>query len=170
MRGQPFSARLALPLLGAAAFACSPAPSPHVQDPPAEALAAMDSVYARFARAYALGEPDSVVALYTDTPMYLPAGAQAVLVGRASLREQFGFLTDLRSRGATARITFESVDRGSSGDLGYDVGYYHLQVAEGERPPGPAARGKFVTVWRRGADGRWRIHVDGFSPAGPPSP
>jgi ketosteroid isomerase-like protein len=138
------------------------------EDDEARASAAMDSVYARFTRAYALGEPDSVVALYTDRPLYLPARADEVLVGRHALREQFGFLEDVRTSGRTSRIRFESVDRGASGDVGYDIGYYHLHVEEGDGSASPASRGKFVTVWRRGADGRWRIHADGFSPAGMP--
>lgn len=134
----------------------------------ARVSAAMDSVYARFTRAYAVGEPDSVLALYTDRPLYLPARADEVLQGREALRTQFGFLADARAAGRTLRIRFESVDRGASGGVGYDVGYYHLHAETADGALGPASRGKFVTVWLRGPDGRWRIHADGFSPAGGP--
>lgn len=132
--------------------------------PGADALGAMDAVYERFTRAYALAEPDSVVALYTDEALYLPAQGD-VRAGQEELRSEFGFLDRIREQGGTARIGFESLDRGASGDLAYDVGYYRLQ---GERADGtmmPVARGKFATVWKRADDGRWRIHVDSFSPA-----
>ncbi len=164
-------------LFGALALslsACaSEAPDDMAVDPEGEraaASAAMDAVYQRFTAAYAAGEPDSVVALYTDAPLYLPARAPDVLEGRAALRAQFGFLADLAAAGSTPRIEFESVDRGASGDVGFDVGYYLLRVESPDGELGPLSRGKFVTVWLRGADGRWRIHVDGFSPAGPPAP
>lgn len=143
----------------------------NAQEAPADEArvsAAMDSVYARFTQAYALGEPDSVLALYTDRPLYLPAGADEVLQGREALRTQFGFLADAREAGRTLRIRFESVDRGASAGVGYDIGYYLLHAETVDGSPGPASRGKFVTVWLRGPDGRWRIHADGFSPAGGP--
>ncbi|MEX0893901.1 MAG: DUF4440 domain-containing protein [Gemmatimonadota bacterium] len=131
--------------------------------------AAMDAVYARFSRAYRMGEPDSVVTLYTENPLYLPRQGP-VLAGRQVLRTQFVFLDRIREAGGTAHLSFESVGRGASGELGWDVGYYTLQVQQADGTRTPAARGKFTTVWRRGADGAWRIHVDGFSPAPPPAP
>jgi ketosteroid isomerase-like protein len=130
---------------------------------------AMNGVYERFARAYRLGLPDSVVVLYTDQPLYLP-GQGPVLEGREALRSQFAFLDQLRRNGATAHITFESVARGSSGQIAYDVGYYTIVVEQADGTRRPPNRGKFTTVWRRDAEGLWRIHVDGFSPAPPPDP
>lgn len=129
-----------------------------------EVFSALDSVFARFTRAYELGEPDSVVALYTDDPLYLPAQGD-VRRGVEELAGQFAFLQGIRERGERARISFESVDRGTSGDLAYDVGYYTLQVEGADGELSPPSRGKFATVWRRDDDGAWRIHVDSFSPA-----
>lgn len=126
--------------------------------------AAMDAAYERFTRAYHLAEPDSVVALYTDDALYLPAGGD-VRRGKETLRGEFAFLDSIRESGGKALIEFESVDRGASGDLAYDIGYYRLRVARGDGTTTDPSRGKFATVWKRGADGAWRIHVDSFSPA-----
>jgi uncharacterized protein (TIGR02246 family) len=136
------------------------------EDSEDDVFVAMEEVYERFTNAYRLGEPDSVVVLYTDDPLYLPPQGP-VLQGREALRGQFSFLEAVRSSGGVARISFESVERGASDDLAWDVGYYTLHV---ERPEGlsPRSRGKFTTLWRRDGAGRWRIHVDGFSPAPPP--
>lgn len=128
------------------------------------AFGAMDAVYERFARAYAAAEADSVVELYTDDPLYLPAAGD-VRRGRNALRREFGFLDAIGERGGAARIEFESLDRGVSGGLAYDVGYYRLRVEQADGTTTPASRGKFATIWKRGRDGRWRIHVDSFSPA-----
>lgn len=128
--------------------------------------AAMDAVYERFTRAYRLAEPDSVVALYTDDALYLPAGGD-IRRGKETLRGEFGFLDSIRDGGGEALIEFESVDRGASGDLAYDIGHYRLRVERGDGTTTDPSRGKFATVWKRGADGAWRIHVDSFSPAPP---
>ena len=41
----------------------------------------------------------------------------------------------------------------------------------GNAPRAPGApegavgsRGKFIVIWKRDAEGRWRMHADGFSP------
>lgn len=133
-------------------------------DPEERAFAAMDAVYERFARAYSLGEPDSVVVLYADNPLYLP-GRGPIIEGRESLRTQFGFLERAREQGSTPHISFESVGRGASGDLAWDVGYYTIEIETENGSRLPSNRGKFTTIWQRGTDGQWRILVDGFSPA-----
>lgn len=173
----PFRPRRARPHRGTAAaslaalalvplLACGPA-DPGADPGHEPIFAAMDSAYDRFVRAYRLGEPDSVVALYTDTPLYLP-GRGSVVEGREGLRSQFDFLERIRADSATAHISFSSVDRGASGDLAWDVGYYTLEVEHPDGSRSDPSRGKFATVWRRDAEGRWRIHIDAFSPAPPP--
>ncbi|MFW6080049.1 MAG: YybH family protein [Gemmatimonadota bacterium] len=168
--------RLAVPAIVALAAlaACSGAGEPASRDggsgaatDPAAVSAAMDSVYDRFTRAYRLGEPDSVVVLYADSPLYLP-GQGDILRGRAALRNAFGFLERTREAGGTAHIEFESVARNASGDLAFDIGYYTIRVEQSDGTLAPPNRGKFTTVWERDPDGRWRIRVDGFSPAPPP--
>ena len=136
------------------------------QGPEIEVSAAMDRVYERFTRAYRLAEPDSVLALYTDRPLYLP-GQGPVVVGREAVKSQFGFLDAIRQRSASALISFESVERGGSGDVAWDVGYYALSVREPDGTVSPENRGKFTTIWHRDDRGQWRIHVDSFSPAPP---
>lgn len=130
----------------------------------AGAIEAMDAAYERFVRAYEMAEPDSVVALYTREPLYLPSGGD-VRRGRGALRREFGFLDAIRDRGGRALLDFESLDRGVSGELAYDVGYYRLRVERADGTTTPASRGKFATIWKRDGHGRWRIHVDSFSPA-----
>lgn len=58
-------------------------------------------------------------------------------------------------------------DIGESGDLGFTVGDY---VVTGRGPTGAAVQrfGKYLTVWKLQADGRWRYQVDGGNPS--PSP
>jgi ketosteroid isomerase-like protein len=51
----------------------------------------------------------------------------------------------------------ERVAVSASGDLGYSSGPYRLTL---DAKPGAPLFGEFLTVWRRGVDGRWRVLVD----------
>ncbi len=51
------------------------------------------------------------------------------------------------------------VDVGGSGDTAYEIGKYSLTIqAEGQAAM--ADSGKYVVVWKRQADGTWKLHVD----------
>ncbi len=142
-------------------------PDAAASDPAPEDRAAIDSVYHRFSRAYDLLDADSVAGLYTEDALYLPAGGDLIR-GRRAIRADFSnFFDELREQDVALRISFSTVDRHLTGDLAYDVGYYTLESAPSGREGSPpvVSRGKFTTVWRKGVDGTWRIHVDAFSPA-----
>jgi ketosteroid isomerase-like protein len=141
-------------LILAAATLAACAPRPH---DPAQVAAALDSGYATFAEAYRTADPALVAGLYADSALYLTPG-DTIVRGRPSIEAIFaGFLVPYaRSDSGGPRIRFEVADRwiAASGDLAADVGYFVIN----ER-----ARGKFIVVWRRGVDGRWRMHADGYS-------
>jgi len=128
------------------------------------ASTAMDSVYAAFSAGYAALDPGAVADLYTPDARYLSPGGE-IRHGRDSIAASFAdFFERVRAQGQRLEIHFDSDDRGASGDLGYDIGYYRMERFAGDSLLG-SGRGKFVTVWHRGADGRWRIHADGYNEA-----
>lgn len=140
-----------LPLLLAAAGCTGRAAEPG-------AIAAqLDSAYAAFSEGYRTADPGLVAGLYGDSALYLVPG-DSIVRGRPTIEAIFaGFLVPYaRSDSGGPRIRFEVLDRqvAASGDLATDVGYFVINE-EG--------RGKFIVVWRRGADGRWRMHADGYS-------
>lgn len=140
--------------------------APERGEQPPEDRAAIDSVYHRFSRAYTLLEADSVADLYTEDALYLPATGD-VIRGRPAIRANFdNFFRSVGESGSRLRISFVTLDRRTGGDLAYDVGYYTLESGPAGMIP-TVSRGKFTTVWRKGLDGVWRIHVDAFSPAPP---
>lgn len=139
-----------------AVLAAGPGCAPRAPDP-ARTAAALDSAYATFTEAYRTADPALVAGLYGDSALYLTPG-DTIVRGRSSIEAIFaGFLVPYaRADSGGPRIRFEIADRriAASGDLATDVGYFVIN----ER-----ARGKFIVVWRWGADGRWRIHADGYS-------
>jgi len=124
----------------------------------------VDQPYERFSTAYATLDADRVAEMYTADALMLPPGSE-ILRGRAAIRKQYadGFESD-RERRHTRRITFELIDRVEAGDLRSDYGYYTIT---GKSPDGKEHRwrGKFSKVWRREADGVWRIKSDSYSAA-----
>jgi ketosteroid isomerase-like protein len=55
----------------------------------------------------------------------------------------------------------------ASGDIGYTIGTFELITEQ----DGTAmlTEGKYVTVWRKQADGSWKVRVDCFNANGPPT-
>jgi ketosteroid isomerase-like protein len=92
----------------------------------------------------------------------LPPGQNAVR-GIEGVRKQFVEYP----KGATLVWKPFAADVARSGDLGYTLGTYEAR--------GPDAEGKFVTrygkycsVWKKQADGRWKWVVDVGTPSPPP--
>ena len=127
----------------------------------AQVPAAWDSLYARFSEAYRKLDADMVSNLYTQDAIYLQPNS-AILKGRPEILKVFdAFFSSVRQRGDSLRITFDFVDRAVSGNLGYDIGHYSLTSFTAGQPR--TGRGKFTVIWKRGADGKWLIHSDGYS-------
>lgn len=153
--------RLLLPALVLAALAPRPA---RAQAPDSAAVAAeLDAVYARFTEGYRQADAALVAALYHEDALYLQPDTDIVR-GRAAIADLFArFLEPFRRRGgAGPPISFEIVERRIAAELAWDVGYYDIG--------GNGRDGKFVLLWRRGADGRWLIHADAYSGLHPRQP
>lgn len=115
---------------------------------------AIESANARFVEAYNRGDVASVAALYTDDAALLPPNAQ-VLRGRQAIE---GFWSAARQAGLRDPVLkTASVDH--SGELACEIGSYTLKI----QPEGGEAttdKGKYVVVWKRQADGSWKLAVD----------
>jgi uncharacterized protein (TIGR02246 family) len=144
---------LSLALAGCAVRSRSLQPSPEVR---AEIDHALEQVYVAFTEAYRKADPALVAQLYEDEALYLQPGRE-ILHGRSEIRAAFeAFLGRFPPGGPGPEIAFEIVDREIRGDLAVDVGYFRLG-------PEPAPDGKFIVIWKKGVDGRWRFHADGYS-------
>jgi len=102
------------------------------------------------------GELDRLVAAYAEDAVYMPPHHAAVH-GREAIRE---YLKGPIEHGVT-NLTYEVTYIKRSGGLAYDVGRYSMSIPQdgGARQD----RGKYLTVWKRQPDGRWKIVADSFS-------
>ena len=92
---------------------------------------------------------------YAEDAVELPDGAPAI-VGKASIAKGMGFLDDKNNR-----LTWSAVgaDIASSGDLGYTWGNYEFSSKDKDGNQ-HVERGKYTTVWKKQADGSWKVALD----------
>jgi hypothetical protein len=62
------------------------------------------------------------------------------------------------------------VEMAKSGDMGYLIGTYEMTMKDGSKD-----KGKYCEVWKKQADGKWKVSTDMFSsdlpaPGASPSP
>ena len=82
--------------------------------------------------------------------------------GRAEIR---AFMATLDGPGLSLSWAPDHADMAASGDLGWTTGTY---VARNVAPDGTASedRGRYVSIWRKDEDGRWKVIMDLGNPTG----
>jgi len=102
------------------------------------------------------GDADAIVAYWTDDARVYPPG-QPVVTGKAALREFVGSMAEIPG----FSVGWEPADAkvGPSGQMGYTWGTIEFSHndADGNLV---TESGRYVTVWRKEADGAWRCSMD----------
>lgn len=145
------------------------ATSPHALsaqevDQQAEAASLME-VDRAMAEAYSTSSSplDAVFAHWTDDAMVLAPDAPMAR-GKEASRAVFAELEAMPGYSLSWTPTTADV----SGDLGYTIGTYHMEVRNSEDRL-VAIDGKYMTVWKKQPDGTWKVAVDMFNANGPPA-
>ena len=140
---------LTLPLVALAACA-QEAPPPPPPDP--EVLMEADRAFSRD-----VGErgAEAWVSWFADDGAQIQPGAGEVR-GKEAIRQLMAGLDD-----PDFSLRWEPLraDIAASGDLGWTTGEY---VSEGKGPDGEPRRGqgRYVSIWRKQADGSWKVVMD----------
>jgi ketosteroid isomerase-like protein len=139
-------------------------PSPTVRDDQARLRAAVEASGARVAAAYNRGDLAGFIQPYAYDVWVFPPNDQPFQGPDAAL----AYFQRSYDRGfRNFQITTTGLDR--QGSMAYETGIY-----SGEFPtPGQAGamtrdNGKYVQVWKRNANGEWRIHFVMWSSNNPP--
>lgn len=90
---------------------------------------------------------------------WLPVGA-APVQGRTAIIEAM-------SEGPAYQLDWSPAAGEASGDMAYTWGTYTVRFTDPERGD-ITGYGKYLTVWKRQADGNWRWTVDMGNPSPPP--
>lgn len=122
----------------------------------AEVRAAIAAGNAEFARALVAGDAHAAAAVFTADGEVIPTARRGFIKGREEIAAYNA------SRLATRRyldLVLTTVDVEVSGDLAWETGTNSITVQQGEAAP-VTLTGRYLVVWKREQDGRWRIRVD----------
>ena len=116
---------------------------------------AIEAQNAKFAAAFNRGDGAGMAALYTENGRSMPPNSEP-LQGREAIRT----FTEAGAEMGLTDLTLSTVSLESSGNnTAYEIGTYTLKVPV----PGKASMtdsGKYMAVWKKQADGSWKIHSD----------
>jgi ketosteroid isomerase-like protein len=146
---------LSLSLAVAVAGCAAPAPAtvaPATPDLPA-LRASLEKAERDFAAQSAARGVEAWIEVFAEDGMILTPRAR-VIRGKAAIREVLGPAL------AESLITWHPivVDVAPSGDMGFTYGPYEWRSRA--KPGEIEAKGSFMTVWRRGPDGVWKVVAD----------
>jgi uncharacterized protein (TIGR02246 family) len=116
---------------------------------------AIEAANANQANGFKAGNIDGIVANYTPDAMVMMTG-QASMVGAAAIREG---LTGWLSQGPITDFVLTTGDVMLADDLAIETGTFTLT----QKPKDGAAmtdKGKYISVWKKQADGSWKIVRD----------
>ena len=119
-------------------------------------LSALREAAATYHAAASAKEADQVVALYDESAVMVPPNADLV-EGLAGVQDyRFGFI---ETPGVALEFEILRVEVSSSGDLGWTLSLGEITITRPDGPPGRDQVRDFH-VWKKQADGSWRVVVD----------
>lgn len=130
---------------------------------PDEELLKVDREWARAATTRDL---EQIASYWTDDAVIYTPG-EAPVAGKEAIRKYVG--ESLKVPGFAITWTPARAEVSKSGDLGYTIGANSITFP-GAQGGTTTVEGRYVTVWRKGPDGRWRCVIDTWNPAPATSP
>jgi uncharacterized protein (TIGR02246 family) len=120
---------------------------------------AIKDLEAQWSKAGAAKNLDDTVSYYADDASMLAPNAP-IATGKQAIRAVWAqFMGD---PGFTVSWESSMVEASRSGDFAYDIGTYQLTINDPQGKP-VADRGKYMVVWKKQADGKWKAVGDMFS-------
>ncbi|HET6347445.1 MAG TPA: DUF4440 domain-containing protein [Candidatus Krumholzibacteria bacterium] len=113
----------------------------------------------------AANNADSFASYFATAGTLLPPSEPAV-TGTGNIREWASRM--MSTPGFSVNWRVSAADVAKSGELGYTSGTYTLHM---QNPDGAAIddHGKYLTVWTRDKDGKWKVTFDTFNSDLPPA-
>jgi ketosteroid isomerase-like protein len=142
-------------LLAAGLTACQPNPGPGTANIEAESKSIQSEANAWFK---AIDEKDleKTLSFYAPDAQYLSAGRPAV--STADERRRL-WVEDFATPGFSSDESTTKIEVAGSGDLAYQRGTYVLGAQDSQGKP-IKSTGKFVVIWKKQSDGKWKALVD----------
>lgn len=111
---------------------------------------------AEWAKAAAAKNLDQVMTVFTDdASLFLPN--EPIAMGKPAIRVEWTKLTS--NPGYALSFSPSRVDVAKAGDMAYEFGVYNLMLTGPDGKP-INDRGKYVAVWKKQPDGKWKVVAD----------
>lgn len=152
---------LALCAMALAAAGCEEEPlntptNQQVAEARAADEAAIRAASQEWSNAASSKDVEKAVSFYSDDATYNPPGAP-LAAGKDAIRKVWTNV--LAMPGVNLRWATSKVEVARSGDLAYDTGAYTLTKNDASGNP-VTTKGKYVVVWKKQADGKWKVIED----------
>ena len=144
-------------------------PAPEAPDTHAQDEATIRTQEKTWSDGIATKDVDKFVANYAPDAVVLPPNAP-MSSNPADIRKAIGEM--LQTPGLQMTFTPSAVSVAKAGDMAYSYGTYNLSATGPDGKP-MADKGKYVTIYKKQADGMWKAVVDTFNsdmPMTPPAP
>ena len=107
---------------------------------------------------------EDIVAFYAEGAVLLPT-AEPIVVGKSAIRDEWQHILEIPDFQNKAALT--KIEVASGGDMAYSLGTYAATML-GEDGKIATEPGKWLSVWKRQADGTWLIVADTYNTDIPP--
>ena len=148
-----FCASLTLILLTAA---CGPSTPP---DNRAADVSTLRDLDAQWSKTAGTNDVDATVAYYSDDASLLPPNAP-IVNGKQAIRAAWAALL---APGVSLSWQSDKVEASRSSDLAYMTGTYTMSTKQSLSKAPVTEQGKYVEVWKKQADGKWKVVADIFN-------
>jgi uncharacterized protein (TIGR02246 family) len=155
---------LAALLLASGLWLAAPVARPADTASPDPQLAAIRAVGEQWRALYEAGSYAEIPGLYTEDCLVMPRGRPAI-VGREQMRRAVGGL----AAGRKVDLSLELREIVVRGDIAWSVAEFVVRYTPRDAAAAPhVEHARSLVIYRRDADGRWRIHRDIDAPAPEP--
>ena len=155
----------ALGLLGLAG--CSQAPAPVADNREADAKALREGEVAAFTKDWGGKDADRIAAHYTDDASVMVPNFP-VMTGKAAVGK--AMKDTLADPNWSLALQTVQVEVSKGGDLGYARGTYVTTATDPASKKAVTEKGRFLTVFRKEADGAWKAIQDMNNAEAPAAP
>jgi uncharacterized protein (TIGR02246 family) len=146
---------------------CSQAPPPSAPDTREADAKAIRAVEATWVQAFATKDVEKIAAVYTDDASVFITDSP-VINGIAAIKAALKPMVEDKNFSIT--FTSTKVEVARSGDLAYSQGAYTMTMSAPKTKKVLTEKGKFVTVFKKQADGSWKAVADIFNADAPAAP
>ena len=125
-------------------------------DPTAPIRTAIGAANAEFAKALVRGDAKGMAAVFAENGEIIPTQQRGLVTGRTAIEAYQARRLEAR-RYLDVEITTTQLE--VAGDVAWETGTSRATIQQGQGAP-IAVTGRYLAVWKREADGAWRIRVN----------